>query len=222
MHDSRESFWKIILNNFINLFNIAVIGALVYLVINKEYLYIAPLCISVLTTLFKMVVDIKRFVLQRQKNQNINVLINNQETESTLFKLKKGDKVVLYPNDVVNFVGVIQSGTVYVDESKITGSSTLVEKTPGTSIRCGTIVVEGTAVIEMVGKSNKSSRKGDVTLTSFSKQLRVANFLISLVAFTLLLMQIVLFKDESLNPFFKVGVGALPCLVNSVVTIYLI
>ena len=220
MHDSRKTLGKIILDNLITVFNLVVIALLIILIINRDYLYIIPLAISLIATFFHIFVEINRYVLVKRKDQKLNIMVYGYEKESSLFKLKKGDKVVLYPQEVVNFVGVIESGVVIVDESKLTGSSALIEKTPGTSIRSGTYIVEGSAVIEVIDTKNRSFRKGRTTETSFSKTIKYLNLILSAIAITVFVWQLIFFKDE-LNDFYKIAIGSLPCLANAITIIYL-
>ena len=130
MHDSRKTFFNVLIDNIINPLNLMIIVIMVILILNKDYLYIIPLVLSLIASTFQFGVDFKRHIISKKENIRFHVLQNNKESEKSLLKIRVGDNVVLYPEDVVQFVGKVKDGILFVDESSINGTTALVKKEP--------------------------------------------------------------------------------------------
>ena len=88
MHASRKTFWNVLFDNLFNVFNITTIVLLVIFVITKSYLYIIPLALSLIASVFSFVLDFKHYILTSKIDQKINVLEGDVEHEKTFANLK--------------------------------------------------------------------------------------------------------------------------------------
>ncbi len=72
---------------------------------------------------------------------------NGQESEIPIYKVKKGDNVLVKPGEKVPVDGIVKSGNSFIDESTITGESFPVEKSSGMQVYAGTINQKGSLVM---------------------------------------------------------------------------
>ncbi|MDR7555608.1 MAG: cation-translocating P-type ATPase [Armatimonadota bacterium] len=86
--------------------------------------------------------------------QDVCVLRDGREETVPATQLRRGDRFVVRPGQVVATDGIIRDGTSALDESPVTGESTPVDKGPGDRVfagsinRHGALVVEATATFE--------------------------------------------------------------------------
>lgn len=219
MHDSRKTLLNVFLENIFTPLNIALMVLFVIFLINKEYVYLIPIVLSYVVSLFQTILDFKKYIFVPSVHQKLYVLVNGKETESTLSKLKVGSEVVLYPNEVVNFVGEIVRGIVFVDEKSITGVSTLSKKEPGMSIVKGSIIVEGSAVCKVTELAKRTARKSGIQDTKIVNRIKVFNSVISLL--TLLAISITgIFAIDQMLTVSKAALVALPFTLNIFLVIF--
>ena len=223
MHDSRKTLLSVIFDNLFNALNIASIILLIVFIINKEYLFIIPLGLSLIASLILFVFDLKRFVLSRDYDQKLNIVIDGQEKEINFSKIKVGDHVRLYSQDKVNFVGKIISGTALVDESSITGSSSLVKKAIGNAIVRGSVIVEGYCVVEVIEKKERIAKSTFIKETKTEKRIKIFNLIFSAISLVLLLLAIIFDRIKGTYLFSnvsKASLAAVPCLLNFVLLFF--
>ncbi|BDA71368.1 heavy metal translocating P-type ATPase [Rivularia sp. IAM M-261] len=60
-----------------------------------------------------------------------------------LKEVQKGDRVVVYPGEIIPVSGRVLRGTALIDEHKLTGESTLVSRSEGQVVHASTLVLEG-------------------------------------------------------------------------------
>ena len=112
MRDTRKTIFNVLLDNCVNFFSLAIIALLVVFIISKDYLYIIPLVLAVITLVINTVIDIKSYVIVKKREDTIHVLVNGEERETSFANLKIGDEVICYPNETIYFVGKVKSGVV--------------------------------------------------------------------------------------------------------------
>lgn len=79
---------------------------------------------------------------------------NGVEIETPIERLIPGDVVVVQAGDVVPVDGVVCEGLALVDQLVLTGTATPAEKTLGDSIFASTLVISGTASVEVGATGN--------------------------------------------------------------------
>ncbi len=82
---------------------------------------------------------------------------DGQEFQVPLLEVKIGDRVIVYPGEIIPVSGRILRGTALVDEHKLTGESTLVSRSEGQVAQASTLVLEGKLCIltKRVGKNTR-------------------------------------------------------------------
>jgi heavy metal translocating P-type ATPase len=82
---------------------------------------------------------------------------NGQEFQVALPEVQIGDRVVVYPGEIIPVSGRILRGTALVDEHKLTGESKLVSRSEGQVAQASTLVLEGKLWIltKRVGKNTR-------------------------------------------------------------------
>jgi len=78
------------------------------------------------------------------------IIRNGNEEWIPIDDLKPGHRIRLRAGDRVPADGIILDGTVAVDESMLTGEPLPVHRDPGTSLITGTLIIEGSAILESV------------------------------------------------------------------------
>lgn len=105
----------------------------------------------------------KEFV---DKDEVVWVLHDGVEVQIPLANLQKGDTVVVRAGLPIACDGTIEFGTVIVDQSKLTGESTLVEKVEGDQVFAATLVISGRALIRVECAGSESIAARLTTLIS--------------------------------------------------------
>lgn len=88
------------------------------------------------------------------KNLSLNVdkvwLVDNENNEVSipLEKLKASDKIKVRSGSVIPVDGTIVGGEAFINESSMTGESTPVQKNAGKTVYAGTVIEEGSIIIE--------------------------------------------------------------------------
>jgi len=95
---------------------------------------------------------------------SVTVIQNGQQSTIPYDQVQKGDVFSVVAGDVIAIDGEIQSGTLKIDESMITGESDPVQKNLNNKVMAGSLVNSGTAHI-------KSTAIGDETILASLSQL---------------------------------------------------
>lgn len=224
MYDSRKTLINVLLNNLLNVFNLAVVLLIVLLVINQSYFYIFPLGLSLIVSLFNLFVDIKRFVLLNRKPNRVHVLKDDSIQEKKISRLKKGDKIIPYSGDIFPVVGQVRSGVVLVNEKYINGRNVVVRKEVGSNIISGSLVIESSAVVEAVEVGVRHAKKIKGQIPLLQKRMKIFNFLFSSLVLLAILTSFILDSTlhiDSLNNIAESSILAVPFIANIVISIYL-
>jgi len=86
----------------------------------------------------------------------VRKIINNEEKVVDVSEVKVGDVIILKSGDQVPIDGIIDEGTVEVNESVITGEPLPVKKTKGEPIISGSIIVSGYAKVYVTRSGERS------------------------------------------------------------------
>lgn len=187
MNNTRKSLFTIIFDNLATLFNLATLVLIVIFVVNKQYLFTIPLILSLLSIFITLYLDIYNYHLTKDITRVLHRLDDrDREEEISVKKLKVGDEVVLRINDVTPFVSKVIKGTVYVDENKINGSSAYIKKAEGSFIKQNSIIINGSAVVEIIDFNNGKIRRNKVQNTPLFNRIKNFNFVFGLVSVVLL------------------------------------
>jgi heavy metal translocating P-type ATPase len=82
---------------------------------------------------------------------------DGQAQRVPLSEVKKGDRVVVHPGEVIPVSGRVMRGTALIDEHKLTGESRLVSRSEGQVVHAATVVLEGkiTILTKRVGQNTR-------------------------------------------------------------------
>ena len=218
MRDSRKTFFNVLFDNLINLLDLSIIGLLTYFVIQKELLYIIPLSIAFIALTLKIILAFI-FKAKKEKGGFIHVLRNENECEKPYSSLKRGDDVVVYPSDLIEFVGVIRRGNIFVNESQINGSTAFIKKSVGDYVKRGSIVCEGSAVIDVEDISSHHNSRTNVQEPKIKNVLRIINNITVLVAVVLVLLNYLIDKN-SLGNALKTSLLSIPLFFNLAISLF--
>ena len=175
MRNSRKTLFNALMDNLFCLFDLALITLLIIFIINKSFLYIPPLTIAFTTSVFRLVLNIKHYVIYKPFDWTCHVLVDGQETEKRYAKVEVGDLVCVYPKEIINYTGLVKSGMLFVDESKINGETRMIKKVVGDRIKQGSIIVNGNGVLEILSLDRQVARPNKVQHTFFVKALKMFN-----------------------------------------------
>ncbi len=220
MRNSRKTLLNVLMDNLFCLFDLALITLLIIFIINKSFLYIPPLFIAFTTSIFRLVLNIKHYVVYKPFDWTCHVLIDGQETEKRYDKVEVGDLVCVYPKEIINYTGLVKSGMLFVDESKISGETRTIKKGIGDRIRQGSIIVNGNGVIEILSLDRQIARPNKVQNTFFVKALKMFNDILGGIIVLLIVLTLIFNKENLYNT--ALGcVATLPFFMNLLITIYL-
>ena len=219
MHDSRKTLLNVLIDNLVNIFNITLVVLLIILILNQSYLFIIPLALSLIASIFSLCLDIKKYLLVSGINQRLNIVIDGVEKERSFSRLKVGDHVALYPNEKINFVGIVKNGHFLVDEKSINGATKLIKKVAGSSIVKGSVVVEGKGVVEVTELGKRFAKRTPVKRTKLTHRIKLLNSIFSLLVLLVILLTFI-FKKDNLNNIVLCSIAATPYLLNIIITIY--
>lgn len=82
---------------------------------------------------------------------------DGKEQQILLEEVQVGDRVVVYPGNLIPVSGRVLRGTALIDEHKLTGESTLVSRCEGQVVHASTLVLEGKLCIlaKRIGKNTR-------------------------------------------------------------------
>lgn len=90
-------------------------------------------------------------------DKSVKVERDGQEVEVPLKDVQKGDRVIVYPGEMIPVSGRVLRGTALIDEHKLTGESTLVSRSEGQVVHASTLLLEGKICIltKRIGKNTR-------------------------------------------------------------------
>lgn len=93
-------------------------------------------------------------------------------------QVKVGDKLVVYPGELVPVDGIVLEGQASIDQSKLTGESVPVEVEAGQKVHASTIMVEGKIYIrcESVGNDTKAGAILQALRTAPIHETKIQNY----------------------------------------------
>lgn len=82
---------------------------------------------------------------------------NGKEQRVPVKEVQRGDRVVVYPGEIVPVSGRVLRGTALIDEHKLTGESKLVSRSEGQVVHASTLVLEGKICIltKRIGRNTR-------------------------------------------------------------------
>ncbi len=84
---------------------------------------------------------------------------DGQEYRVPLMEVQKGERVVVYPGNLIPVSGRVLRGTALIDEHKLTGESNLVSRSEGQVVHASTMLLEGKLCI-LVKRLGHNTRLG--------------------------------------------------------------
>ncbi len=224
MKNSRKSLWNILNDNLINIFNLAVIVILVLFIIVQSPIFIIPLLLTLCSSIFNLYLDYGNYFKNKINRSTVHILSSGLQMEKPFNKLVKGDEVFVYPNDLVEFVGKVQKGIVFVNESKISGKTSPVRKVPGEYVRIGSYIISGTAVLQVVDFEGKKAKHVGYQRTFVSSCLRRLNLALSALALAIIILSIIVSSSRgflSIDNNLQASLLMVPGLLNVLLAIFL-
>ena len=204
---------KIIRDNFFNYFNFLnlALGIAVFLsgYLNGDIFNALKNCLFMGVIIVNSIISTVEELISKKITDSLSVINeskafvmrNGKEQEISIYDLVKDDIVIYKPGNQIATDSIIESGTIEVNESYITGESDSICKKKDDKLLSGSFVVSGTAIcrVENVGKDNyiskiSSAAKYDkpvnsVILTSFEKLLKFLSVLIIPIGLIMLIIQ---------------------------------
>ena len=168
-----RSYWDIVRDNVLNLFNIVLFTLLVIVLLQGDYATVFFAGFSVVSnSLLGMFQEIaakrKLDQLAAMQVKNVKAWRNGQRIELPVEQIVKDDVILIEPGDRIVVDGrLIRVDSFEVDESQLTGESDAVLKDEGDEVHSGSFGVAGTGIIVAtnVGKDstiNKLARLAKV------------------------------------------------------------
>ena len=225
MKNTRKSLWNIINDNLVNVFNLAIVTVLLLFVITNSPVYIIPFVLYLGASIFNFYVEYSSYFKVKINRSTVHILSNGLQIEKPFNKLKKDDEVFVYPNDLVEFVGEVKEGIVFVNEGKINGKTKPVRKAPGEHVRIGSVVISGTAVIRVITLEGKQAKNVGYQLTSISSYTKWINLglgALTLVAIIISMAASLSKGGLSIDNNLQAALLTLPGLINLLITTLLL
>ena len=104
--------------------------------------------------------------------QTVRVLRDGQKIECSLENINRNDIVLISAGERIGVDGVVQKGSILVDESMLTGESIPIAKEKGSLVSCGTLCREGEAslTITALGSETLLQRIIDIVANAQSEK----------------------------------------------------
>ncbi len=164
------------------------------------------------------------------------IIKDNKERAVTIDEIEKGDIVVCKPGEKIAVDGVIIDGKTHIDESFITGESTLVCKEKSSNVIAGSINYEGTIKYraERIGKDSTVSEIVKMVTETTNTKAPIAKIAdkvsgyfvpsIIILAFITGIIWLIISKNvsTSLNVFISILVVACPCSLGLAVPLAIV
>lgn len=97
---------------------------------------------------------------------------NEIESQFPLSKLEKGDKIRIRTGAIIPVDGVIADGDAMINEASMTGESLAVHKDNGKAVHAGTVVEEGSIVIEVRSVNDETRLNKIIDIIEDSEELK--------------------------------------------------
>ncbi len=97
---------------------------------------------------------------------------NEVESLAPLTEVKKGDKVRIRTGAIIPVDGIIDSGDAMINEASMTGESLAVHKAEGKAVHAGTVVEEGSIVIEVRSTNDDTRLNKIIQMIENSEELK--------------------------------------------------
>ena len=205
--DSGRSEKEIILRHSLTFFNLVFIVLAVLLIVGKStVMNMGFLGVVVINTVIGIFQEIraKRAVdkLSLVARRPVKVVRDGQVQEVPPENIVRDDLAEFGQGDQICGDGILQSGTLYVDESLLTGEEDSVEKQPGDLVHSGSVVLAGrgrvllTAVGENCGAAALAREAKYNPKNKKSEMMRSLDRLIVFLGIVLVPVGIILFRQE--------------------------
>lgn len=97
---------------------------------------------------------------------------NEIESQFPLSKLEKGDKIRIRTGAIIPVDGVIRDGDAMINEASMTGESLAVHKNEGKAVHAGTVVEEGSILIEVLSVNDETRLNKIIDMIEDSEELK--------------------------------------------------
>ena len=87
-------------------------------------------------------------------------------------QIRTGDEIVVHMGNVIPFDGVVTAGDAMVNQASLTGESVSVRRTAGNVVYAGTVVEEGSLIIEVKEVSGSSRYEKIAQMIDESEKLK--------------------------------------------------
>ncbi len=191
----NNSTWKIIAKNTFTLFNFVNIVLALMVAFVGSYKNMLFIVIAIANTLISIINEIraKKIVdkLKLLTEQRPTIKKDGKSIQVDPNEVQRGDINVLSLGDQVMYDSIVQSGTIEVNESFITGEQDNIEKHPGDKLTSGSFVVAGTAEakVEHIGDDNfvsKLQREATNIKTADAKLFKLMNNIVKYISYALI------------------------------------
>ena len=191
----NNSTWKIIAKNTFTLFNFVNIVLALMVAFVGSYKNMLFIVIAIANTLISIINEIraKKIVdkLKLLTEQRPTIKKDGKSIQVDPNEVQRGDINILSLGDQVMYDSIVQSGTIEVNESFITGEQDNIEKHPGDKLTSGSFVVAGTAEakVEHIGDDNfvsKLQREATNIKTADAKLFKLMNNIVKYISYALI------------------------------------
>lgn len=157
---TNESFSKIICKNIFTYFNFIFLILAVLLIVAKSYRNLSFLIVIIINICIGIFQQIKaKITLDKlsllDKNEYIAIR-NEKEEKVDSDNLVEGDYVILESGNQIPADAIVVSGSVYVNESLLTGEQDEIEKNINSNLMSGSFVVSGKAIVKLTNVGDES------------------------------------------------------------------
>ncbi len=207
---NNNSTWKIIAKNTFTLFNFVNLILALMVAFVGSYKNMLFIFIAIANTLISIINELraKRIIdkLKLLAEQRPTIVRDGKPYQIPPDEVKKGDLLVLSLGDQIMYDSVIESGTIEVNESFVTGEQDNIPKDKGDKLISGSFVVSGTAkaLVENVGEDNfvnKLETEAHTIKTADSKLFKLMNDIVRYISYALIPIGLLLlwsrFRTES-------------------------
>lgn len=194
-----RTYWDILRDNLLNLFNV-VFGILLVIVIYLQdystavFAGFSVVSNSILGTFQEISAKRKLDQLAALAAKDVNVWRDGQLTHVPVMELVKDDVIPLEPGDRIVVDGrVVQSDSLEIDESQLTGESDAVFKEIGGEVSSGSFCIAGTGVMvaTRVGKDSTVNNLSTIAKVYKNVKTPTQHRISALVEVSLIVMLIV-------------------------------
>lgn len=157
---TNESFSKIICKNIFTYFNFIFLILAVLLIVAKSYRNLSFLIVIIINICIGIFQQIKaKITLDKlsllDKNEYIAIR-NEKEEKVDSDNLVEGDYVILESGNQIPADAIVVSGSMYVNESLLTGEQDEIEKNINSNLMSGSFVVSGKAIVKLTNVGDES------------------------------------------------------------------